>query len=206
MDICFWHCDLLQAPVRAAPMQCISGIYLGYNLPPFSINVQLDSKWEGKKSLFCISEECYTTTNTFLSFKRYIWFFRKINSDGQLLNTVIFLLAIHINPSNFCFKTNRALKYYKRSLILKKKCIAGPYVFQLRHSIKPPSLYIDTNTRTHPIQLHTYPLMTKPSEMAWWGTGGEEAGEDFIFYNRHAKYLLNKTFCSVFCFSVWGES
>lgn len=56
---------------------------------------------------------------------------------------------------NFCSETNEAHKYYKLLIFLKMKSIAYPYVFQLRHSIKPLcfkmpwSPYIPTHTYTH---------------------------------------------------------
>lgn len=142
MDICFWHCDLLQAlSTLPSLIQCISGTHLWYNQQPFSINTQLNSKWElkkKKKSLFLINEECHTT-NTFPFFckmilkKRLIIFKR-----WGTAHPCYFPSGYTHEYTNFCFKTNRVLNYYELLLIFKKKSIAGPYIFQLRHSIKPP--------------------------------------------------------------------
>lgn len=58
-------------------------------------------------------------------------FFKRFIQTGNC-STLIFLLAIHMNPPNFCFKTNRALKYYKLSLSFSK----GIYSWSIRFPTK----------------------------------------------------------------------
>lgn len=142
MDICFWHCDLLQAlSTLPSLIQCISGTHLWYNQQPFSINTQLDSKWEfkKKKSLSFSLMKSATLQTHFLFFVR--WFLKKrliIFKRWGTAQPCNFPSGYVHEYTNFCFKTNRVLKYYELLLSFKNKSIAGPYIFQLRHSIKPP--------------------------------------------------------------------
>lgn len=77
---------------------------------------------------------------------------KKIHSDGQLINIVIFLLATHISASNFCFKTNRACKYDKLSLHLLKEIYSWSICFPSKTYHKTS---ICLNCHTHHLCTHT---------------------------------------------------
>lgn len=142
MDICFWHCDLLQAlSTLPSLIQCISGTHFWYNQQPFSINTQLDSKWELKKKKVSLSHQWRVPHYKHISFFFGRWFLKKrliIFKRWGTAQPCYFPSGYTHEYTNFCFKTNRVLNYYELLLIFRKKSIAGPYIFQLRHSIKPP--------------------------------------------------------------------
>lgn len=138
--------------------------------------------------------------------KKYIY----INSDGQLLNTVIFLPAIHINTSNFCFKTNRACKYDKPPLYFLKEIYSGSICFP-RLSRKPP--FVSKCHTRHlcaytPVHIRT---RSKSTRIHWClrhlryvgGDWGEGAGRIyFVSIGMHNIYWT-RHFALDFAF-VWG--